>query len=79
DGVNILSKVPDEQQQTESGTNEGVGDKPEVLNVFEYRSESEEESWTFSQGEDDEEDEEHDSDDNNDDNDDGDDVQEHDI
>ncbi|GJT11571.1 hypothetical protein Tco_0858613 [Tanacetum coccineum] len=29
DGVNILSKVPDEQQQTRSGTNEGVGDKPE--------------------------------------------------
>ncbi|GJT82849.1 hypothetical protein Tco_1057191 [Tanacetum coccineum] len=29
DGVDILSKVPDEQQQTESGTNEGAGDKPE--------------------------------------------------
>ncbi|GJV53920.1 hypothetical protein Tco_1449661 [Tanacetum coccineum] len=58
DGVNILSKVPDEQQQTESGTNEGVGDKLEVPNVPEYRSESEEESWTFSQGDDEEEDEE---------------------
>ncbi|GKE23569.1 hypothetical protein Tco_1435081 [Tanacetum coccineum] len=75
DGVDILSKVPDEQQQTESGTNEGDGDKPEVPDVPEYRPESEEESWTFSQGEDEEEDEENDSDDDNDDNDD---VQEHD-
>nr|GEV04844.1 integrase, catalytic region, zinc finger, CCHC-type, peptidase aspartic, catalytic [Tanacetum cinerariifolium] len=29
DGVDILSKVPDEQQQTVSGTNEGDCDKPE--------------------------------------------------
>ncbi|GKA80646.1 hypothetical protein Tco_0787338, partial [Tanacetum coccineum] len=29
DGVDILSKVPDEQQQTGSGTNEGAGDKLE--------------------------------------------------
>ncbi|GJS59098.1 hypothetical protein Tco_0653882 [Tanacetum coccineum] len=78
DGVDILSKVPDEQQQTRSGTNEGAGDKPEVPDVPEYRSESEEESWTFSQGEDEEEDEEHDSDDDNDDNDDEDDDQEND-
>ncbi|GKA76317.1 hypothetical protein Tco_0782778 [Tanacetum coccineum] len=28
DGVDILSKVPDEQQQTGSGTNKGAGDKP---------------------------------------------------
>ncbi|GJT97473.1 hypothetical protein Tco_1092991 [Tanacetum coccineum] len=69
DGVDILSKVPDEQQHTESGTNEGAGDKPEVPDVPEYRSESKEESWTFSQGDDKEED---------DDNDDEDDVQEHD-
>ncbi|GKG54514.1 hypothetical protein Tco_0560169, partial [Tanacetum coccineum] len=75
DGVDILSKVPDEQQQTGSGTNEGAGDKPEVP---EYISESEEESWTFNQGEDEEEDEEHDSDDDNDDNDDEDDDQEND-
>ncbi|GJU20793.1 reverse transcriptase domain-containing protein [Tanacetum coccineum] len=33
DGVDILSKVPDEQQQTGSGTNEGAGDKPEVPDV----------------------------------------------
>ncbi|GKD48422.1 hypothetical protein Tco_1277398, partial [Tanacetum coccineum] len=44
----------------------------------EYRSKSEEESWTFSYGEDEEENKEHDSDDDNDDNDDEDDVQEHD-
>ncbi|GJZ96623.1 hypothetical protein Tco_0668957 [Tanacetum coccineum] len=79
DGVDIQSKVPDEQQQNLSGTNEGAGDKPKVPDVPEYRSESEEESWTFSQGEDEEEDEEHDSDDDNDDNDDEDDDQEHGI
>ncbi|GKB57421.1 hypothetical protein Tco_0913607 [Tanacetum coccineum] len=78
DEVDILSKVPDEQQQTRSGTNEGAGDKPEVPDVPEYRSESKEESWTFSQGEDEEEDEEHDSDDDNNDNDDEDNDQEHD-
>ncbi|GJT81210.1 hypothetical protein Tco_1055552 [Tanacetum coccineum] len=66
DGVDIQSKVPDEQQQNVSGTNEGVGDKLDVLDVPEYRSESEEESWTFSQGEDDEENDEHDSEDDND-------------
>ncbi|GJY61812.1 hypothetical protein Tco_0462469 [Tanacetum coccineum] len=76
DGVDILSKVPDEQQQTGSSTNEGASDKPKVLDVPEYISKSEEESWTFSQGEDEEEDEEHDSDDDNDDNDDEDDDQE---
>ncbi|GJW89273.1 hypothetical protein Tco_0164613 [Tanacetum coccineum] len=69
DGVDILSKVLDEQQQTESGTNKGVGDKLKVPDVPEYKSESEEESWTFCQGEDEEKD-----DDNNDE----DDVQEHD-
>ncbi|GJY75491.1 hypothetical protein Tco_0480607 [Tanacetum coccineum] len=52
----------------------GAGDKPEVPDVPEYISESEEESSTFSQGED----EEHDSDDDNEDNDDEDDDQEHD-
>ncbi|GKC46300.1 hypothetical protein Tco_1064022 [Tanacetum coccineum] len=70
DGVNILSKVPDAQQQIRSGTNEGAGDKLEFPNVPKYRSEGEEESWTFSQGVDEEEDEEHDSDVDNDDEDD---------
>ncbi|GJS16304.1 hypothetical protein Tco_0410776 [Tanacetum coccineum] len=70
DGVDIQSKVPDEQQQNISGTNEGAGDKPKVLDVPEYRSKSEEESWTYSQGEDDEDNDEHDSENNNDDEDD---------
>ncbi|GJV50698.1 putative ribonuclease H-like domain-containing protein [Tanacetum coccineum] len=70
DGVDIQSKVPDEQQHTVSGTNEGAGDKPEVPDVPEYRSESEKESWTFSQGEDEEENDEHDSANDNDDEDD---------
>ncbi|GKA76544.1 hypothetical protein Tco_0783005, partial [Tanacetum coccineum] len=39
DGVDILSKVLDEQQQTESGTNKGVGDKLKVPDVPEYKSE----------------------------------------
>ncbi|GJS20257.1 hypothetical protein Tco_0448889 [Tanacetum coccineum] len=88
DGVDLQSKVPDEQQQTGSGTNKGAGDKPEVPDVPEYRSESEEESWTFSQGEEededddehnnDEDDDEHDSDDDNEDNDDEDDDQDND-
>ncbi|GKA36751.1 hypothetical protein Tco_0723316, partial [Tanacetum coccineum] len=82
DGVDIQSKVLDEQQHTISGTNEGSGDKPEVPDVPEYKSESQEESWTFSQGEDDEENDKHDSKDDNDehdsenDNDDEDDYQE---
>ncbi|GJY36858.1 hypothetical protein Tco_0422236, partial [Tanacetum coccineum] len=66
----IQSKVPDEQQQNISGTNEGVGDKPEVPDVPEYRSKSEEESWTYSQGEDDEDNDDHDSENDNDDEDD---------
>ncbi|GJU19570.1 hypothetical protein Tco_1152912 [Tanacetum coccineum] len=88
DRVDLQSKVPNEQQQTGSGTNEGAGDKPKVPDVPEYRSESEEESWTFSQGEEEDEDddehnndennEEHDSDDVNDDNDNEDDDQEND-
>ncbi|GJZ48979.1 hypothetical protein Tco_0603169 [Tanacetum coccineum] len=67
DGVDIQSKVHDEQQQNISGTNEGAGDKPKVLDVPGYRSESEEESWTYSQGEDDEENDKHDSENDNDD------------
>ncbi|GKD52227.1 hypothetical protein Tco_1281203 [Tanacetum coccineum] len=70
DGVDIESKVPDEQQQNISGTNEGAGDKPEVPSVPEYRSKSAEESWRYSQGEDDEDNDEHDSENNNDDEDD---------
>ncbi|GKE26839.1 hypothetical protein Tco_1442223, partial [Tanacetum coccineum] len=82
DGVDIMSKVPDAQQQTGSSTNKGVSDKPEVPDVPEYISESEEESWAFGQGEDEEEDDTHDNDEDNDehdsddDNDDEDDDQE---
>ncbi|GKA75866.1 hypothetical protein Tco_0782244, partial [Tanacetum coccineum] len=77
DGVDIQSKVPDEQQQNVFGTNEGAGDKLEVPDVPKYRSKSEEESWTFSQGEDDEENDEHDSKDDNDEHESEDDNDEH--
>ncbi|GJR33227.1 hypothetical protein Tco_1109459 [Tanacetum coccineum] len=66
DGVDTQSKVLDEPQQNISSKNKRAGDKPEVPDIPEYRSESEEESWTFSQGEDDEENDEHDSEDDND-------------
>ncbi|GJS15812.1 hypothetical protein Tco_0410284 [Tanacetum coccineum] len=56
DGVDILSKVPDEQVHEKTGTDEGAGDKPEVPDVPEHHSNSEEESWTFSDGDDDDED-----------------------
>ncbi|GJV46292.1 hypothetical protein Tco_1430828 [Tanacetum coccineum] len=48
----------------------GAGDKSEVPDVPKYKSKSEEESWTCSQGEDDEENDEHDSENENDDEDD---------
>nr|GEW64640.1 hypothetical protein [Tanacetum cinerariifolium] len=53
DRVNIQLKFPDEKQQKVTGTNEGVGVRLEVLNVPKYASESDEESWTFSQDDDD--------------------------
>ncbi|GKG24765.1 hypothetical protein Tco_0395393, partial [Tanacetum coccineum] len=40
DGVDTQLKFPDEQQQNLSGTNERAGDKPEVPDVPEYRSEN---------------------------------------
>ncbi|GJR10168.1 hypothetical protein Tco_0792820 [Tanacetum coccineum] len=52
DGVDILSKVPDEQVHEKTGTDEGAGDKPEVPDVPEHHSNSEEESWTFSDDDD---------------------------
>ncbi|GKA32778.1 hypothetical protein Tco_0719145 [Tanacetum coccineum] len=66
DGVDILSKVPDEQVHEKTGTNEGAGDKPEVPDVPEHHSNSEEESWTFSDGDDDDDDANEDSDEHND-------------
>ncbi|GKF88410.1 hypothetical protein Tco_0259287, partial [Tanacetum coccineum] len=53
DGVDTQSKVPDEQQQKVFGINEGAGVRPEVPDVPKYDSESDEESWTFSQDEED--------------------------
>ncbi|GJX92077.1 retrovirus-related pol polyprotein from transposon TNT 1-94 [Tanacetum coccineum] len=50
-----------------------AGDAPEVLDVPEYKSESKEESWTFSQGDDDDDNDEHDLEDDEDDKDDEDD------
>nr|GEX89302.1 hypothetical protein [Tanacetum cinerariifolium] len=49
DGVDTQSKVPDEQQQNVTGTDEGAGDRPEFPDVPKYESESDEESWMFSQ------------------------------
>ncbi|GKE32842.1 hypothetical protein Tco_1452164 [Tanacetum coccineum] len=66
DGVDTQSKVPDEQQQNVSSTNEGAGDGPEVPDVLEYKSESKEESWTFNQGDDDDDNDEHDHEDGKD-------------
>ncbi|GKF47542.1 hypothetical protein Tco_0137344 [Tanacetum coccineum] len=71
DGVDTQLKVPNEQQQNISGINEGASDGLEVPNVPKYKSESEEESWTFSQGDDDDDDNnEHDLEDEKDDEDD---------
>ncbi|GJV46253.1 hypothetical protein Tco_1430789 [Tanacetum coccineum] len=65
DGVDTQSKVPDEQQQKTSGTDEGTGTIPGVPDVPIYESESEKESWGDSDEEDDDEDEfDDDSDDN---------------
>ncbi|GKA01815.1 hypothetical protein Tco_0674480 [Tanacetum coccineum] len=61
DGVDTRSKVPDEQQQKTSGTDEGTGTIPVVPDVPIYESKSEKESWGDSEDEDD--DDENDSDD----------------
>ncbi|GJQ89201.1 hypothetical protein Tco_0000340 [Tanacetum coccineum] len=81
DGVDILSKVPDEQVHEKTGTDEGAGDKPEVPDVPKHHSNSEEESWTFSDGDDDDEDDDankdsdaHDDDDATESDDDGDNI-----
>nr|GEU31540.1 integrase, catalytic region, zinc finger, CCHC-type, peptidase aspartic, catalytic [Tanacetum cinerariifolium] len=66
DGVDAQSKVPDEQVQKTSGTNEGTGTIPRVPDVPPYESESDKESWGDSEDEDDKDD------DGVDDNDDGD-------
>nr|GEV15009.1 hypothetical protein [Tanacetum cinerariifolium] len=54
-GLTVLSesKFPDEQQQKVTGTNEGTGVRLEDPDVPKYALESDDESWTFSQNEDD--------------------------
>ncbi|GKA11063.1 hypothetical protein Tco_0690496 [Tanacetum coccineum] len=80
-GFTVLSEVAlteDEQMKLSTKINEGAGDKPEVPNVPEYNSDSEEESWTFSDGDDDddvnEESDAHDDSDENESDDEGDDF-----
>ncbi|GKD05108.1 hypothetical protein Tco_1180082 [Tanacetum coccineum] len=63
DGVDILSKVLDEQVHEKTGTDEGAGDKLEVPDVPEHHSNSEEESWTFSDDDDEDDDAHADEDD----------------
>ncbi|GJU83006.1 hypothetical protein Tco_1285371 [Tanacetum coccineum] len=43
--VALLEAVPDEQEDKTTGTDEGTGTKPGVLNVPKYLCESENESW----------------------------------
>ncbi|GJU95236.1 hypothetical protein Tco_1319992 [Tanacetum coccineum] len=69
DGVDTQSKVPDEQQQKSSGTDEGTGTIPGVPDVPIYKSESEKEFWGDSEDEDDENDSDDISDEGDDDND----------
>nr|GEU79834.1 retrovirus-related Pol polyprotein from transposon TNT 1-94 [Tanacetum cinerariifolium] len=54
-GLVVLSesKFPDKKQQMVSGTNDGAGVRREVPDVPQYDSKSDEESWTFSQDEED--------------------------
>ncbi|GJU04838.1 hypothetical protein Tco_1121268 [Tanacetum coccineum] len=66
DGVDILPKVPNEKVHKKTGTDEGAGDKPKVPDVPEHHSNSEEESWTFSDDDDDDEDDATESDDDGD-------------
>ncbi|GJR49104.1 hypothetical protein Tco_1317207 [Tanacetum coccineum] len=66
------SGVPDEQQYKISGTDEGTGTKPGVLDVPKYDSESEKESWGDSGEDDDDDSEEERDDDKGNDDDDGD-------
>ncbi|GJS89596.1 hypothetical protein Tco_0772232 [Tanacetum coccineum] len=63
DGVNTQSKVPDEQQQKTSGTDEGTGTIPRVPDVPPYESKSDRESWGDSEDEDENDDDEDNDDD----------------
>ncbi|GKB26411.1 hypothetical protein Tco_0865812 [Tanacetum coccineum] len=68
DGVDTQSKVPDEQQPKTSGTNEGTGAIPGVLDVPPYKSESDKDSWGDSEDEDNDDDDGDNDDDGNSDN-----------
>ncbi|GKC56101.1 hypothetical protein Tco_1083699, partial [Tanacetum coccineum] len=69
DGVDTQSKVPDEQQQKSSGTDEGTGTILGVPDVPIYESESENKSWGDGEDEDNESDSDEISDEDDDDND----------
>ncbi|GJS97164.1 hypothetical protein Tco_0804132 [Tanacetum coccineum] len=69
DGVDTQSKVPNEQQQKTSATDEGTGIIPGVHDVPIYESKSEKETWGDSEDEDDENDSDDLSDESDDDND----------
>nr|GEY56566.1 hypothetical protein [Tanacetum cinerariifolium] len=78
DGTYFESRVPDEQQRKISGTDEGTGTNPGVLDVPKYDFESEKESWgdigeEYVDYQDDHEDKSDDDNDVNDDNNDDDD------
>ncbi|GJW78858.1 hypothetical protein Tco_0140540, partial [Tanacetum coccineum] len=68
-GLDVLSKVPDEQHLKTTGTDKGTGTIPGVPDVHIYESKSEKESWgdTREEDEDDENNFDHKSDGNNDD------------
>nr|GEU33847.1 hypothetical protein [Tanacetum cinerariifolium] len=76
DGTDLELRVPDEQQHKTSGTDEGTGTKPEVLDIPTYDSESKNESlgdknddenpsFTLKDYDEEEHDEEYESDDDN--------------
>ncbi|GKA02404.1 putative ribonuclease H-like domain-containing protein, partial [Tanacetum coccineum] len=52
DGVGSQPKVPDESKDKTTSTNKGTGTKPEVPDVPKYQSESEKESWGYSEDDD---------------------------
>ncbi|GJW16162.1 hypothetical protein Tco_0020295 [Tanacetum coccineum] len=66
DQMKLATKRSKKEFHSSYASGSGASDKPKVPDVPEYRSESEEESWTFNQGEDDEENDEHDNDDGDD-------------
>ncbi|GKE45499.1 hypothetical protein Tco_1472783, partial [Tanacetum coccineum] len=67
--MNLATKKSQIQTHNSHASNKGAGDKPEVPDVPKYNSDGEEESWTFSDGDDDEDvNEESDAHDDNDEN-----------